>query len=362
VEEAMTDIYERLSERLDMFPQAFPKTKSRVELKILKELFSPEEAEIMLFLRPTPEPVSVVSERMGRDESEMADILFQMSKRGLILRGTVQGYTFYFMAPWIVGIWEFQLNNLNQDNIPLYEKYYEEGMVPERKRTRTAGFRVIPIERELKNNNEVQPFEKVSEIIESSHRFAVADCICRKEARMMSHGCDKLLEACMMFDLAADYYIENGLGREISKKEAHEILLKAEESGLVHHSSNHKSSKMFICNCCGCCCKALAHVNKYNNPWAITHSNYYAMVDVETCTACEICLERCQVKAIQMEGDISVIAKDRCIGCGLCASTCPTGSITMVKKQTEEMTVIFEDQDQLLQTIAMEKNKTYPFQ
>jgi Fe-S-cluster-containing hydrogenase component 2 len=361
-EEAMANIYEKLRERLDMFPQGFPKTKSGVELKILKELFSPEEAEIMLFLRPTPEPVSVVSERMGRDESEMADILFQMSKRGLILRGTVQGYTFYLMAPWIVGIWEFQLNNLNQDNIPLYEKYFEEGMVPERSRSQIGGFRVIPIEREIKGSTEVQPFEKVSEIIESSHRFAVSDCICRKEAAMMGHGCDKLLESCMMFDLAADYYIENGLGREISKKEAHEILLKAEESGLVHHSSNHKSSKMFICNCCGCCCKALVHVIKYNNPRAITHSNYYASVNAETCMDCETCVERCQVKAIQMEADVSVISKDRCIGCGLCASTCPTGSIMMVQKQTEEMSVIFENQDQLLQTMAKERNKEYPFE
>ncbi len=258
----MTNIYEKLRERLDMFPQGFPKTTSGVELKILKELFSPEEAEIMLFLRPTPEPVTLVAQRMGRDESEMADILYHMSKKGLILRGTVQGTTFYLMAPWMVGIWEFQLNNLNRDNIPLYEKYFEEGIVCERRRSRAAGFRVIPIEREIQDSTEVQPYEKVSEIIESSNRLAVADCICRKEATMMGHGCDKLLEACMTFDLAADYYIENGLGREISKKEAHEILLKAEESGLVHHSSNHKGSKMFICNCCGCCCKAMAHINK----------------------------------------------------------------------------------------------------
>ena len=358
----MTDIYERLREKLDMFPQGFPKTKSGVELKILKELFSPEEAEIMLALRPTPELASVISERMGRDESEMADILFQMSKRGLILRGTVEGYTFYLLAPWMVGIWEFQLNNLNQNNIPLYEKYFEEGIVPERGRSQIGGFRVIPIEKEIKDSTEVQPFEKVSEIIESSHRFAVADCICRKEARMMGHGCDKILEACMMFDLAADYYIENGLGREISKGEAQEILLKAEESGLVHHSSNHTGSKMFICNCCGCCCKALAHINRYNNPAAIAHSNYYARVDAETCTACETCIERCQVNAIQIEADVSVISKDRCIGCGLCASTCPTGSITMVHKPKEEMSIIFANQDQMLQTMAKEKNKEYPFE
>jgi electron transport complex protein RnfB len=235
-------------------------------------------------------------------------------------------------------------------------------MVPERRRSRTPGFRVIPIEREIRASTEVRTYEKVSEIIESSRRFAVADCICRKEARMMGHGCDKLLEACMTFDLAADYYIENGLGREISKKEAHEILLEAEKSGLVHHSSNHKGNKMFICNCCGCCCKALAHLNKYHNPAAVAHSDYYAVVDAESCTACETCVDRCQVNAVRMEGDVSIIARDRCIGCGLCASTCPTGSITMARKKAGEASMIFESQDDLMQAIAKEKNKTYPFQ
>ncbi|MBI4768046.1 MAG: 4Fe-4S binding protein, partial [Deltaproteobacteria bacterium] len=306
--------------------------------------------------------VDIVSKRIGRPESELADVLYKMSKKGLILRGTIEGQTFYFMAPWMVGIWEFQLNNMNKDNIPLYEKFFEEGMVPERGRTQTAGFRVIPIEREIQDRSEVQPYEKVSEIIESSHRFAVADCICRKEAGIMGHGCDKLLEACLSFDLAADYYIENGLGREISKEEAQAILSKAEESGLVHHSSNHKGGKMFICNCCGCCCKAMAHINKYNNLTAIAQSNYYAAVDSQTCTACETCLERCQVKAIEIADDVSVITKDRCIGCGLCVSTCPTGSITLVPKQSAERSAIFESDIDLVQAAAKEKNKIFPFE
>ena len=358
----MKDIYERLRERLDMFPQGFPATKSGVELKILRQLFSPEEAETMFSLRPYPEPVAAISARMGREQSALAEILYDMSKKGLILRGAMQGHSFYFMAPWMVGIWEFQLNRLNQENIPLYEKYFEEGVVPERRRTKTAGFRVIPIERQLKDDTQIQPFEKVSEILESSQRFAVADCICRKEAKMMGHGCDKLMEACMSFDMAAQYYIENGLGREISKEEAREVLLKAEESGLVHHSSNHKDKKTFICNCCGCCCKALLHINKYNNPAAISHSSYYAVVDEETCTACETCVERCQVKAVRMEEDVSVIQRDRCIGCGLCASACPTGSITMIKKAPQEMSAIFANPKELLESLAREKNKPYPFE
>jgi NAD-dependent dihydropyrimidine dehydrogenase PreA subunit len=202
----------------------------------------------------------------------------------------------------------------------------------------------------------------VSEIIESQTRFAVAECICRKERRMAGDGCDKLLEACISFGAGADFYIENGLGREISKKEARQILQKAEEDGLIHNSSNTAGNKGFICNCCGCCCKALAHYTKYGNPKAIARSNYYATKDQETCTTCGTCVERCQVSAITIENDYTVIDRDRCIGCGLCVSTCPTGSITMVHKSPQEASAIFSSDIEMLQAIGKETGKVFPFE
>ncbi len=359
----MSDIYVKLRERLDMFPQGFPRTESGVEMEILQQLFTPEEAEIMLHLRPYPEPPSAVAERMGRDECELSEILYKMSRNGLILRGRVsEDEVYYFLAPWVVGIWEFQVKNLTPENIKLYEKYHEEGLVPERQNSKTAGFRVIPIEEEIKDSSEIESYEKVSEIIESNTRFAVADCICRKEAKMFGKGCDKLMEGCMMFGMAADYYIENEFGREITKEEAKQVLRKAEEDGLVHHSSNHLGQKIFICNCCGCCCKALAHINKHNNPNAIAKSNYYAAVDEDTCTACETCVDRCQVNAISMEDDLAVIDRARCIGCGLCVSSCPTESISMIHKTPEEASAIFADDAEMLQSLASDKNKQYPFE
>ena len=359
----MSEIYEKLRERLDMFPQGFPRTESGVELEILRELFAPDEAEIMLFLRPSPEPVSAVAARMGRDEKALAESLYDMSRRGLILRFRVSDEAaLYFLAPWVVGIWEFQLKNLNSSNIRLYEKYHNEAMVPERRKSKAAGFRVIPVEQEVQEHSTVEPYEKVSEIIDSSAKFAVADCICRKEAEMFGHVCDRLMEACMMFDMAADYYIENGLGREITKEEAKQILAKAEEDGLVHHSSNHLGKKIFICNCCGCCCKALGNITKHANPDAIARSNYYAVVNEEDCNACEICMDRCQVDAIQMEDDVAVADKDTCIGCGLCISTCPTEGISLARKTANEASPIFTDDADLLQTVARDKNKEFPFQ
>ena len=359
----MPDIYEELRERLDMFPQGFPRTESRVEIEILQELFSPEEAGIMLHVRPSPEPASAVAGRMGRDAEDLERQLYDMSRRGLILRARIsEDKSLYLLAPWVVGIWEFQLKNLNGDNIQLYEKYHNEALVPERRKSKTAGFRVIPVEEEVQKNSEVETYEKVSEIIESSTRFAVGDCICRKEAQMFGHACDRLMEACMVFDVAADYYIENECGREVTKEEAKQILEKAAEDGLVHHSSNHLGKKIFICNCCGCCCKALGHMTKHGNPDAVARSNYYAVVEEDECNACEMCVDRCQVYAIQMEDDAAAVDQAACIGCGLCVSSCPTESISLVRKTPDEASPIFTDDVELLQTVARDKNKEFPFQ
>ena len=359
----MSNVYERLRERLDMFPQGFPKTESGVELEILQHLFAPDEAEIMLHLRPFPEKVADISERIGKDKTELGETLYEMSRRGLIMRYTApDNELYYLLIPWMIGIWEFQLNNLTQANIRLYDKYFEEGMVPAQQNRKIGQFRVIPVEQEIEGSTEIQPYERVSQIIESNTRFAVADCICRKESRILGEGCDKLLEACMSFGASADFYIENGLGREISKKEAKAILLKAEEDGLIHCSTNSAGNKAFICNCCGCCCKYLALVTKYGNPNAVVTSNYYATKDQETCTDCGTCVERCQVNAIRSENDHTVIDRDKCIGCGLCASTCPTGSITMVQKSPPESSPIFSKGKEMLQAMGRETGKVYPFE
>jgi electron transport complex protein RnfB len=359
----VSDVYERLRERLDMFPQGFPKTESGVELEILQRLFTPNEAQIMLHLRLFPEKVADIAERAAKDKAELGETLYDMSRRGLILRYRApDDELYYFLIPWMIGIWEFQLNNLTRENIELYQRYFEEGMVPAQRALKTGGFRVIPVEKEIEGSTEIQPYEKVSQIIESNTRFAVADCICRKEARMTGKGCDKLLEACMSFGPAADFYIENGLGREISKEEAKKILAEAEEDGLIHCSTNSAGNKTFICNCCGCCCKALAHVTKYGNPQAVVKSNYYASKDQETCTVCGTCLERCQVNAIRIENDQTIIDRGRCIGCGLCVSTCPTGSITMVRKSRQDASPIFSGGKALLQAMGKERGKVYPFE
>jgi len=95
----------------------------------------------------------------------------------------------------------------------------------------------------------------------------------------------------------------------------------------------------------------------------VTTSNYYAEKDDDTCNDCFTCIDRCNVHAITVEkNEATVITKEKCIGCGLCASSCPTGSITMVHKSPAEAPPIFSREMEMLQAMGMERGKKFPFE
>ncbi len=49
-----------------------------------------------------------------------------------------------------------------------------------------------------------------------------------------------------------------------------------------------------------------------------------------------MCLERCKFNAITVDG-VAQIDRDKCLGCGLCAVTCPSNAITMVRFERENI-------------------------
>ncbi len=60
---SQTDVYRRLQRHLDKMPVGFPATDSGVELRILRRLFTPEEAEVGLLLSAVPEPLDRIHSR-----------------------------------------------------------------------------------------------------------------------------------------------------------------------------------------------------------------------------------------------------------------------------------------------------------
>ncbi|MHA1803500.1 MAG: indolepyruvate ferredoxin oxidoreductase subunit alpha [Promethearchaeota archaeon] len=338
------DIYHELQKHLDSMPVGYPVTESGVEIKILKHLFTPEEAELAINLRYYAEPLEKIYKRVkstGMTIEELDQQLTKMYQKGLINFGTREEENkvvkYYANAPFVIGMFEYQLNRLTPEFIKDAQKYFEEAFLEkEYNKTGIPQLRTIPIEQSIENERNVASYDDLRSIIENSDKIALAKCICRTSKDILGTPCKKteLRESCFTFNRAAESYIHRGLAREISKEKALEIFKKAEDDGLVLQPGN-SQRPMCICTCCGCCCEVLSNEKKLAEPARFFATNFQAKVDEAECIGCEICLERCNLNAITMENGIAHVNELRCIGCGNCVPTCSSGAIKLYKKKEE---------------------------
>jgi hypothetical protein len=198
------DIFSRLAEHLDNLPGGFPPTESGVELRILRQLFSPEEAELALHLLLIPEGSRVIARRakIGRKEADRR--LQEMAKKGLILSIESEGKpTKYVAAQFVIGIWESQVESLTPELNRDLKEYFPT-LINFDVLNKGPQLRTIPVGRSVDASLEIKPYEKVVELVQAQEKCLVAPCICRREQRMMGHGCEKPLDSCLAFGLAAE--------------------------------------------------------------------------------------------------------------------------------------------------------------
>ena len=331
----MTDIYKQLQQRLDSIATGFPETDSGVELALLQKLFTEDEAAFFLEMSPMLEAPETVAARLGRDVDETGRIMEEMAAKGLLFRLKKGGRAKYAAIPYVVGIFEFQLNRMDKDTAAKMETYFHEAFGKTIQANKTPLMRTVPVNREVSAKLPVAPYDDVIAILEAQKTIAVAPCICRKTAELVDKGCDKPREACLLFGSHADYYVDNKMGRYISLDEAKAVAERSEKQGLVMQPFNSQKAGG-MCSCCGCCCGILRSLKLQPNPADSVQSNYFAAVLEDACTGCEACLDRCQMDAIAMADDIAHIDRNRSIGCGLCVTTCPTDAIVLEAKPEAE--------------------------
>src|SRR5271157_393915 len=306
-----TNIYRKLQQHLDSFPIGYPATESGVELRILQHLFTPEEAEIAIFLDFKPEPLKRIFKKVSKAKDigieDLETMLDGMVTKGCLNAGKnpETGEKFYADAFLAVGMFEYQLNRLTKE-------FMEEAFIYEFKKSGVPQLRTIPIEQAIEHENFVASYDDVRHIIETRKPISVAECICRKGKKLLGEGCDKPTETCFQFGTAAYTYIAQGLGREIDKEEALSILAKAQQAGLVLQPGNAQKAG-WICCCCGCCCGVLTAAKRLPNPSEVFATNHISTVDIDACIGCGTCVERCPMNALSLSDDNkSVVNQDRC--------------------------------------------------
>ena len=339
------EVYKKLANILDTLPNGFPASETGVETKILKMIFTPEDAELFCDLRLSFETAEQIAERTGRSLEGLDDHLQKMWERGQIFGVDFGEVKIYKMAPWVFGIFEFQLKHMTKEFAELC-KEYEKTYGPQFFNSKVPLMNVVPVEKEISSNEVAMPFEQVSSIIENGQSFAVNDCICKKEHELLGEPCDRPMEVCLAIAPIPDFFKDHPLAaRPITKEEAYDILKLSEEAGLVHMTSNIEKGHYYICNCCGCCCGVLRGVREYGGAKAV-NSNYYAQIDADACISCGVCAdERCQVHAIEEKDNAYAVSKDQCIGCGLCVSTCPSDAVSLIRKNAVDIVLPPSDEN-----------------
>jgi len=337
-----TDLYEKLAKHLDNLPGGFPQTDSGVEIRILRRLFTPVDAELALHLTLIPEEPRVVARRAKIPVDEATRRLEEMNKKGLIMGVQQKDKPSLYMAlQFVVGFWESQVNKLNRELVEAFEEYLP-SLMDASAWGKTPQLRTIPVGKSITIQPEVMPYERAEELVRTHETFAVSNCICRQEQRILGKGCDKPEESCMQFGVAAETVVRMGRGRAISQEEALAILHRAEETGLVLQPANSKNP-LFICTCCGCCCDVLRSLKRYPVPASMVASPFLASINTDTCKGCGLCTKRCQMEALRLENKKTILNLDRCIGCGLCVSTCPTKSLSLARKTKAKQPYVPKD-------------------
>ncbi|MCJ7649492.1 MAG: hypothetical protein MUP85_12820, partial [Candidatus Lokiarchaeota archaeon] len=132
------DVFRELQKHLDKMPIGFPATKSGSDIRILKQLFTPYEAEIAMLLKfgweRDLETIDTIYNRIDDksiSKEVLGNILDEMGRKGLIMTKRELDQKYYGNALLMVGIFEFQVNRLNKDFIEDFHDYFDEGWLPE---------------------------------------------------------------------------------------------------------------------------------------------------------------------------------------------------------------------------------------
>ena len=188
----------------------------------------------------------------------------------------------------------------------------------------------IPVNMQIQGQQRIFVLSEMEEILKEAKLIALGECGCRKRLKK----CDKPLDVCITLDKSAEEEVTKGNSKKVSLIEALEALKRSHESGLVHiaYVIDGKKTPDLICSCCSCCCQSMSALIRFGIPNAVTTSRYIANDDPQTCINCGKCAERCQFKARRMQDGKKAFDANHCFGCGLCVTTCPSGSISLQER------------------------------
>jgi Fe-S-cluster-containing hydrogenase component 2 len=332
------NVYQRLADHLSNVGMGYPVRETLLE--ILRENLNPSEAEIALALPTGVIPfhavsVSDIGTRVAMSQGELESALDRLAEKGFLYVGpTSTGEKGYALLHVGFGFpqtffWKGEDTPHARKMALLVAKYFNRGVTTEAYGSQSKQYRYIPVGKAIKHDLQaVFPVQLIEQVITNAKRIAVAHCPCRVSYQLLGRGCEHPTEVCMKFDELADFVIDKGLARELTKEEALDVIRITEEAGLVHFVDNADGEIKHNCNCCGCACWNVGNIRRRKIPRDSIMATYFMReTNSNECSGCGECATICPVEAVRMEDGVPIIDCDWCIGCGVCATVCPTDAV-----------------------------------
>ena len=346
-----SQVYRKLGEKIDNLYVRAPWNETWHS--ILKELFTTEEADVVVKMPYTLSSLERISQVAGVEKTRLRGILERLCSKGLVmdLWNEGIGQYFYMANPIVIGIFEFTMmrsgDNLDMKRwAELFHEYF--GSVHAANfsnREQTSALRVIPVEESVTNGGHTEFFdyERATFLVENAGKLAIGVCSCRNEKLHTGRKeCDAPLDTCSFLGIGAEYAIRNNFGREVSKSEMMDNLARSREHDLVFCAVNTRKNPMAICHCCPCCCNFLGGLTRYGFLNCVVTSSFVSAIDDSRCTGCGRCVEACPVKAVGLynandpkkkKRKKALVNKEICIGCGICTPKCGACAMRMLPRE-----------------------------
>jgi electron transport complex protein RnfB len=316
---------------------------------LIQSRYTAEEALLLTGLPFSGKSLEELATLKGMDPSALDHRLEELARKGLVYRtASREGVRYSLNDSFFVflrsSFWAGKKDEVSRTLAPLVNQYYYHGFFDQYRGVQTRGLRTVPIGKTIEDPRRILPYEDVARFLDQQNYFTVSICPCRHRKNLDpdSPDCPHPTENCLHFGRLGRYAVENGMGREITKPEAHKILEEAAASGLVHGLSNWQQAADTICNCCRCCCMWFESYHKLNHGKSLDSSNYRVKTHPATCKGCGLCVKRCPMDAFRLEpsaeaknktGKAAVLDPEKCIGCGVCAHKCPTNSLVLQRRE-----------------------------
>ncbi len=322
-------IYQQLAEKLEIGGR-----KSKLVPRILERLLDESEARLLLAAAP-PATIEELGIKSGLDIAKVEAMIDPLFKKGVLFKSKKPDGTRYYRVRQVLQLHDSTavMNNPPPGMLDLWKEYTRTEWGEEVAVFQSPVLRVIPINVSIEPNSQVLASDDVVNLINQASNIAVTKCSCRA----IDGACGQPVEVCMQLDRAAEYAIERGTGRKLSRQEALDMLEMCEDQGLVHVAENKQGVGHVICNCCHDCCinwtSVRTGVGKFASP-----SRFRASIDFDKCNGCEKCVERCIFDALTLTADGTSVAVDeqKCMGCGVCRVACMLDAISLQVVRPEE--------------------------